>query len=201
MGPALNPFYWLYGLIFLAIAALIATVSFLFVRGRRVSSSVAIVIALGIFFLIFCGLCQWSLSGPPTPWLKPAREDIVGLWKMSLYSVREVYREVEQSDDDKNLFHTLEFKEDSTFVMANMPYWWLSNNSSTAIGFFDSGSGTWYIEKDGNGDWSIRIYITVLNGQKTSLNKWLYLSGRQNPYTVFIWDLNDPDEGIITFEK
>ncbi|MCP4371287.1 MAG: lipocalin family protein [Deltaproteobacteria bacterium] len=184
MDPALNPIFWLYWFFFLIIAALIAVVSFFLVKMSRVNSPLAVIIAMGVFILISCGL---PLIVPPSPRTKPSTEDIIGVWTVSTNSARKI--------------QTLEFKENGTFVMINMPTWWLSNTAGPDDNLFDTGSGTWNLIKDSDSGWLVKVHLEVVDEQNVDIEKKLYLMGSEKPYNIYIWYRNDPDEGVLDYEK
>lgn len=73
-------------------------------------------------------------------------------------------------------------------------------NFGTAGGKFESGSGTWSIEKD-NGAWCIGLYFTELNGVADNSRTFLYLYGKKPPYLVYFY-IGDPDDGwTLTYER
>ena len=199
MGPALNPNFWFFWCGFLVIGVLVGTATFYLLK-RWINSSVAVIIALSISILICCSAFNWSLSGPPSPKTQPKFEEIVGSWEISPLS----RSKIQAKGNSNDVSHTLEFKEDGTFIMTNMPVWWSSGYSTIeeqADGIFDSGGGTWAIEKNREGEWLIEVHLKRLNEEKADKEKNIYLLGHESPYSVYVWYLDDMDSGIIEFER
>jgi hypothetical protein len=178
VGPLFNPIYWLFGLAFLVVAmcaSIIAgfiayIVSSLFSKKKLHNRGLPITIAIVITPVVFCltlgSLCQWSLSDPTNPRKKPASENIVGVWVPTPSSLQNMQEEGKYEIST----HTLTFKKDETFVMVNMPDWWLNSFGKSTGGFY-SGSGTWEITKD-RGRWKIRVHFTSLPGYRSGLITW-----------------------------
>jgi hypothetical protein len=207
VGPLFNPMYWLFGLAFL-VAAVCASivagfvtyiVSSLFAKRQPKNRSFPIIIAIVITPVVFCltlgSLCQWSFSNPTNPRKKPAREDIVGVWVPTPSSLQKMQEEGMYEIST----HTLAFKKDGTFVMTNMPDWWINSFGESAGGFY-SGSGTWEITKD-RGRWEIRVHFTSLPGYRNGLTTSFNLSGQESPYRIYLY-LGDPDSyRVMVFER
>jgi hypothetical protein len=152
--------------------------------------------ALLVFlFCNFLGLCTCPLSFP-SPASEPTRADIVGIWEMTPDTI--------QTMQEKGRYeistHTIEFKDDGTFEITNMPDWWALENFGESTQTFYSGSGRWTIEKD-SGGWAVGLYFDTWTGSHPMGKTWLNLRGRLRPHTIYTW-IGDPDAGnIIEFHK
>jgi hypothetical protein len=157
---------------------------------------IAIVMAVigGCALFWVMGDSLMSSMYPPAPSRKPAEQDIVGLWQLTESSLESIRKEGYEPG-----VHAFEFRDDGTFVMTNLPdmVW----NFGESGGEFESGSGTWNIETDVNGNWSIRVHFTEMDGVANDLVTYFYLYGNQPPYLIYDY-VGDPDSGyIITFER
>jgi hypothetical protein len=204
VGPLFNPIYWFLGLVFLLVAVLVAVdtgitafaVSFLVTRKRLATGilpvglpgTIAAVTIPVVFSLVFCGLCGWSLRGPPTPRRRPRREDISGIWVLSL----EPQRRLEEEGYCDAKTSTLEFRENGTFVVTDMPDY----EFDLGAWICGSGSGTWDIGRDINGDWAIEADFETWSGGMTGFRTYLDLSGRESPYYVVIWTNYDAGQAL-----
>ncbi len=206
MGPLFNPVYWILGLVYLAIAAAVAAGLRMLVVSLRqrfrygdepwwIGPSTTAVSVLA-FLLVFCGLCSWSFDGTPAPQCKPSENDLAGEWVptgASLARMREAGYTVS--------VHSLAFNEDGTFVMTNMPDWWLDANGDASGGFY-SGSGMWQLVKGGSGErWRVYLYFITLSGNETNLIAYALVGGDRPPCRLH-FSLGDPDAGrTMIFEK
>jgi hypothetical protein len=202
MGPIFNPLDWFVGFIVIAIPIFIGGVVGLAAyaassrlakrytrRAQWVGLPIAFVTALGACSLAFCGLCQWVLFEPGTTQREPTKDDVVGTWSPTDYSLQQMRDEGGYEIST----HTLTFREDGTFEMTNMPDWWLDFGEST--GGFYSGSGTWELFH-----WTIELHFTSLPGH-TGLVTNLYVGERESRYFVYDF-IGDPDSGkVMKFEK
>ena len=195
MGLGLNPFFWLTCFAFLLAAAITAPISgviaYFFCRPlaktfkttpKKIGVPVAVGASLTMFFVAFCGL--WEIVSPftpPSPWLKPAKEDIVGIWEISDDSKRFMQDE----GGYEITSHTLEFTDTGNFTMTNMLDWW-RNGWGFSNEQYDSGRGIWEIETDWNGDWAVGVQFTNLNGEGKSLRTHFHLMGRNRPYEIYV---------------
>jgi hypothetical protein len=59
-----------------------------------------------------------------------------------------------------------------------------------------SGSGTWDIGRDINGDWAIQADFETWSGGMTGFRTYLDLSGRESPYYVVIWTNYDAGQAL-----
>ena len=153
---------------------------------------VALIGGCAIFWVL--GNALMSSFYPPSPGIKPAEQDIVGIWQLTQGSLESMKEEGYTIST-----HTLEFKADGTFRMTNLPD--LVWHFGTVGGKFESGSGNWSIEKDINGDWCIELSFTELNGATENLRTEFYLYGKKPPYLIYDY-IGDPDDGwILTYER
>ena len=140
------------------------------------------------------GNALYSGMYPPTPRQKPSEQDIVGHWELTEGSVQYL-----RDEEPVTVMPTLDFRANKTFAMKGLPD--LVCNCGESQGSYLSGSGTWSIEKDINGDWVVRTFFLESDIGKTNFRSDFDLYGREGPYFLNGW-LGDPDEGqIISFEK
>jgi hypothetical protein len=214
--PAYQPLFQAIGLlIYAGIVAVVATACGALVGGigylvfrkspRRVvglglPSFMAILTTLVLFPMICCGLYAWIWIGESelraklsTPGQTVSEEDIVGTWTLDSASLERM----EDEGGYEISTHTLTFRDDGTFELANMPDWFGFPGIPT--GGFWSGSGTWGIEEY-SGKWQVSVYYTTAQYEGTC-GTLLHIGGREPPY--YIWTYaGDPDAGrVMVFEK
>lgn len=102
-----------------------------------------------------------AFLGLPQP--EPTREDIVGVWVPTPESIL-----LMKQKGYRTSTHVMEFKEDGTFVMTNMPDCWQGwGGFYEPKGRFDSGLGVWEVSEGAWGGWHVMVHFTGLNGAET----------------------------------
>ena len=216
MGPAHQPAFVALGLlIYAVIVALVATacgvvvgaIGYLFFRksprrvvGLGLPSFMTLSTISVVFFVIYSTVCLWFF-GPFAPLderlLTPSQpvseEDIVGTWTLDAESLERMKEE----GGYRISTHTLTFRDDGTFELANMPDWF--GFAGTPTGGFWSGSGTWGMEEY-SGKWRISVSYATAQYEGGS-GTVLHVGGREPPY--YIWTYaGDPDAGrVMVFER
>ncbi len=204
MGPIFNPVYWVFGVAILVGALLVAGalggISFgistkLAKAKKETSTSIGIFVVALVFIITFCGLCNLSLSDPSLPVKKPSTDNIVGIWEPTEMSLQSMSEEGNYEIST----HTIEFKDDGTFKMVNMPDWWVNSFGESTGGFY-SGNGTWEISKRQSA-WEIVLDFNTLTNYPNGLITSFLLRGRKPPYNITIF-LGDPDSfDVFVFER
>ena len=149
--------------------------------------------------LLICLIIQTGCMNNGIEWselsftrAKPKTEDLVGTWTPTNETVRDMSRRGKYTISH----HELTLSSDGTFSMRNMPDWW-SDGFGKSHQRFESGSGTWEIQRDLGP--LTTIYVVKL--QFPEIWKTVNLSGQKPPYQLHI-TLGDPDSGeYMLFER
>ena len=132
---------------------------------------------------------EWSeLSFTRT---KPSDQDVVGVWKPTSATLRDMHDAGGYPDAQ----HELILSADGSFSMVNMPDWW-SDEFGRSHKKFESRQGKWRITKASD---VFTIYVIELADPSGSMD--LNLSRQKAPYLIHI-TLGDPDSGhYMLFER
>lgn len=101
----------------------------------------------------------------PTPWVMPSPKDVVGIWHLDPYFV-----DVLKDEGYIVPPHSIEFKEDGTFEMRNVPNLWitLSNANPDDETEFNA-EGTWTIADKSSSYSKDPTYVVFLHYEYLSL--------------------------------
>ncbi len=200
--PFCNPFYWLLGMLILGMlagaAALTGGLAYLatlpLARKLRIKPvfvglPVAIVVGSAVVAGLVYGLSHlgWLYPEP-----EPDPNKIVGTWAATAASVETMEREGGYAPR----IPTWTFQSDGTFVMEDMPDWWLDIQSHQR---FDSGTGHWKLietRADWGNDWEIMVSIQPMPGYPAGMGTTLALDAYRPNYTISVY-LGDPDSGRV----
>lgn len=202
--PFCNPFYWLLGMLILGVlagaAALTGGLAYLatlpLARKLRIKPvfvglPVAIVVGSAVAAGLVYGLSHlgWLYPEP-----EPDPNKIVGAWAATAATVKNMEREGGYTP--RTPMWT--FQSDGTFVMEDMPDWWL-DIAGQSHQRFDSGSGRWSLSEtrnDWGNDWEIMIDFQSLSGYPDGLGTTLMLDAFRPDYVISVY-LGDPDSGRV----
>jgi hypothetical protein len=160
--------------------------------GVAIASVIAIVVSCALFYTAYAP----AFPGYHTPQRRPNPEDIIGIWTPTADTLQRM-----EAAGYPVSTHTLEFHEDGSFIMTNMPdviFW-------RRKGEFYSGLGKWSVEKDFQGFWQVIVVFSSLtppyypdpplsgptpcagqsvpcDGLEFSLDMW----NRRPPYTLYV---------------
>jgi hypothetical protein len=149
--------------------------------------------ALGVLTAALIAGCQGDPNHGRYTRIRPDPKEIAGPWSL----------DVAASDwrppAADGTPHVLEFGADGTVVARNIPDIWNYDNRAVK-GDFESGAGTWTLEKDQD-YWVIQLHLSQVAGEKPGQNRLLHLVGQSPPYQIVVV-IGDPDEGrSLVFSK
>jgi len=145
-------------------------------------------ISIGIVpFLCMLSLLLGIGSAVPTPWIKPTINDISGEWTLSTCTTR---RFKEQWSNFPEHAGMIEFKDDQTFTVENLPALWeLQSYSNLHDGIYiSSGSGKWYLKQSsgriGGNEWILYAQFREINKMTDNRLIGFYFNGHVPPYSL-----------------
>jgi hypothetical protein len=138
---------------------------------------------------IVCALSTYLNIGTevPHPWLKPSTFDVSGQWTFSKCTS---HRFKEQWSNFSNVPGKIEFKNDHTFMVENLPAPWGLNDHSDLYTeeYISSGSGKWYIETTsgrlGGDEWMLYAQFQEINQAESNRLVGFYFDGQLPPYNL-----------------
>lgn len=148
---------------------------------------------LSVAFLVFWGVCGLSLvfqigTAVPSPWVRPFAWDVEGQWGLSRCTSK---RFQEQWNHFSGTSGIIEFKNDGTFAVKDLPAFWLweFNSLSEKInGEYFSGSGTWYFQhlsgRIQSKEWMLFAKFNRINDVPDNRVISFYFNGQLPPYDL-----------------
>lgn len=123
------------------------------------------------------------------PFVEPTTKDIIGLWS------RSPCNPPESDITDGDSVCTMEFKDDGSFEMVDVPEWDTLSPEWNRVA--NSGKGTWELKYD-----SISLQFNWLNGSGVREMYRVFDISYDNPkYFLYVY-VGDPDSGhTFVFEK
>lgn len=207
--PFCNPFYWLVGILILGAlmgaAALTGGLAYLGmaplarklgVKPILLGLPVAIVVGATVVAGLFYGLSHlgWLYPEP-----EPDPNKIAGTWVATAASIELMEREGGYAPRTP----TWTFRDDGTFVVEDMPDWWLAPFGQSHQRFA-SGAGRWKASEtrdDWGNDWEIMVDIQSFPEYPNGIVTFLKLDAYQPDYTISVY-IGDPDSGrVMEFKR
>jgi hypothetical protein len=132
---------------------------------------------------------------------QPRSNDLVGSYFPDVDTVALISKEGHY----KTVSPSITLMNDGTIVITNIPDWWLTRSGEPGGGF-DSGRGTWTVEKHQDW-WAIGVgfddtaQFSLLNRQPGGFATQMMLIGEKPPYRIHL-TIGDPDAGMgMQFEE
>jgi hypothetical protein len=150
-----------------------------------------------IIIVVLLGLagCQFNPFASSFTSKQPKNEDLYGKYVLTDDSQTIAKQFGHYSATNSSI--TL--KSDSSILLTNIPDWWHSKNSKPQ-GEFDSGQGSWTIERNQEW-WAVGVILNSINKSPANFSTHFNLIGEKAPYIIHL-SIGDPDQGLaMQFKK
>jgi hypothetical protein len=132
-------------------------------------------------------------ASSPAPWFEPNTDNVVGEWKLSPETVRMIEANPHWLDIPLPA-QELIFKDDGTFLLENIPSFWLTWDKTKIVNEkYFSGSGTWYLGQmvgTERNEWVVFARFQMINGHSDNRLMRFYFEGHLPPYKLVTLDGN-----------
>ena len=134
----------------------------------------------------------------PLPWFEPTPENVIGEWQLATDTVYAL----EKWENFPVQEHALVFKDDGTFIMNNVPNFWIEWRTVSSGERYVTGSGTWQIAKPYD-QWTIIAKLHTINDiQYRDSEVTFYFERHLPPYQLVIrWFEGKENPLMFRFDK